>query len=319
MATIGELLNAGTARLRASGSESARLDTELLLGWAVGIDRVGVLAHPEAPVGADAAAAFEGALSRREKGEPVAYIRGFKEFHGLAFSVDARALIPRPETELMVDEAERDVAWRLTAAPRPAGTPNVRVLDVGTGSGAVAIALAARLRKRRMLPEVDVVAADVSPDALSLAKENAVAHAVADAVTFAEADLVPAGEATGAMDEASARAVAAPFDVILANLPYIPSGDVDRLPVAASFEPRLALDGGPDGLDVVRRLVGRLPDALSAEGSAYLEIGWDQGDAVKAIVAALPGTWNCEIEADLSGRPRLACIARGPAPRFGGR
>ena len=171
MSTIGELLTAGTARLRASGSESARLDAELLLGWAIGAERTAVIAHPDAPVGADAAANFEAGLVRREAGEPVAYVRGYKEFHGLAFAVDARALIPRPETELLVSEAEREVAHRLTSAPRPDGTPNLRVVDVGTGSGAIAIALASLLRKRRMLPEVSMRALDCSHDALELARE----------------------------------------------------------------------------------------------------------------------------------------------------
>lgn len=299
MSTVGELLNSGTARLRASGSESARLDAELLLGWAVGIDRTGVLAHPEAPVGAEAAARYDAAVVRREAGEPVAYIRGFKEFHGVAISVDRRALIPRPETELMVDEAERDVAWRLTSAPRPLGTPRLRVVDVGTGSGAAAIALALRLRQRRMLPEVTFLATDCSAEALDLARENAASHAVADAVSFLEADLLPPGEP--------------PFDVVLANLPYIPSADVDRLPVAASFEPRLALDGGPDGLAVLRRLIAALPEGLAPDGSAYLEIGWDQGTAVAALVTTLDGEWRCEIEKDLSGRPRLAEISRSVA------
>ena len=297
MATIGELLTSGTARLRASGSESARLDTELLLGWAIGSERTAVIAHPDAPVGADAAATFEAGLARREAGEPVAYIRGYKEFHGLAFSVDARALIPRPETELLVEEAERAVAWRLTSAPRPAGTPALRIVDVGTGSGAIAIALASLLRKRRMLTEVSILAVDCSPEALDLARENAVGHAVADVVEFRQADLLPAGES--------------PFDVILANLHYIPSGDIDGLPVAASFEPRLALDGGPDGLDIVRRLVASLPDALLPEGVALLEIGFDQGPGVEAAVAALAGEWRCDVLPDLAGHPRLARVERG--------
>jgi release factor glutamine methyltransferase len=296
MSTVGELLNSGTARLRQSGSESPRLDTELLLGWAVAIDRTGVIAHPEAPVGPGAADRFENALVRREAGEPVAYIRGFKEFHGVAISVDARALIPRPETELMVDEAERDIAWRLTSAPRPEGAPKIGVVDVGTGSGAAAIALALRLRTRRMLGEVAFMAVDCSPDALELARENAVSHAVADVIDFRQADLLPADGRT--------------WDVVIANLPYIPSDDVDRLPVAASFEPRLALDGGPDGLSLVGRLIDSLPAALGEDGSAYLEIGWDQGPAVEKLVVALGGTWHCTIKKDLSGRPRLAEIIR---------
>ena len=267
MATIGELLTDGTARLRASGSETPRLDVELLLGWAVGAERTAIVAHPEAPVGADAAAAFETALGRRVAGEPVAYIRGVKEFHGLAFAVDRRALIPRPETELLVSEAERDVAWRLTSAPRPAGTPSVRVVDVGTGSGAIAVALASLLRKRRMLPEVTILAVDASDDALDLARENAVAHAVADVITFRSGDLVPAAEP--------------PFDLILANLPYIPTRE--------------------------------LPAALLPDGTALLEIGYDQGPAVEAAVAALPAPWRCHIQADASGRPRLAHVERSSA------
>ena len=160
MPAVGELLNSGTARLRAAGSDSARLDAELLLGLAIGADRTTLIAHSDAPVGADAAAIYERGLVRREAGEPVAYIRGLKEFYGLAFSVDSRGLIPRPETELLVAEAEAEVAWRLVSAPRPAGTPKLRVVDVGTGSGAIAIALAATLRKRRMLPEVSILAVD---------------------------------------------------------------------------------------------------------------------------------------------------------------
>jgi release factor glutamine methyltransferase len=296
MATIGELLAAGSARLRAAGSESARLDAELLLGWAVGAERTSILAHPEAPVGADAAVAYEGGLVRRERGEPVAYVRGFKEFHGLAFSVDRRALIPRPETELLVTEAEAEVAHLLTSAPRPAGSPQLRIVDIGTGSGAIAVALATLLRRRRMLAEVSILATDCSPDALDLARENAVGHGVADSITFVEADLLPPD--------------AGSFDLVLSNPPYIPSPEIDLLPVAASFEPRLALDGGPDGLDVVRRILAALPEALVAGGVAFLEIGHDQGPRISAAVASLPGEWSCRVMPDLSGRQRLARVER---------
>jgi release factor glutamine methyltransferase len=302
MPAVGELLNSGTARLRAAGSDSARLDAELLLGLAIGADRTTLIAHSDAPVGADAAAAYERGLVRREAGEPVAYIRGLKEFYGLAFSVDSRGLIPRPETELLVAEAEAEVAWRLVSAPRPAGTPKLRVVDVGTGSGAIAIALAATLRKRRMLPEVSLLAVDSSADALHLARENAVAHGVADEIEVVEADLLPVGPAGAA------------FDLVLANLPYIPSAEVDRLPVAASFEPRAALDGGPDGLVVIRRLLVLLPDALTSTGTALVEIGFDQGPAIETAVAALPGRWSCRVQPDLTGRPRVARVERSTNP-----
>ncbi len=294
MATVQELLSIGVERLRASGSESPRLDAELLLGRSVGLDRSRIIAYPEAPVGESAAAAYEADLARRERGEPIAYIRGLKEFHGLAFATDARALIPRPETERVVDLAESEVVTRLLAAPRPAGTRPVRVADVGTGAGPIAIALAIVLRRRRMLDEVRILATEIDTDALRLARENAVAHVVADKIEFVVADLLPLdGEL---------------FDVVAANLPYIPSAEVDRLPVAASFEPRLALDGGPDGLDPIRTLLDRLPRILRPDGVALLEIGSDHGDAVCAAVAERVADWTCEVLPDLAGLPRVARI-----------
>lgn len=302
MATIEELLLAGVERLRASGSETPRLDAELLLARAIGTDRSGVLAYPEARVGDGQRATFEAELERRAAGEPVAYIRGFKEFYGLAFSSDARALIPRPETELIVELAEREVMDRLTLALRPVGAQPIRVADVGTGSGTIAVALAAALRKRKALGDVEIIATDVSPEALQLARENAVGHGVADRLRFVEADLLP-------------PVVSFPFDILLANLPYIPSGDIATLPIAASFEPRIALDGGIDGLAQIRRLVERLP-AVVAEGSTtLLEIGADQGDAVEALVAAQLSGWTCSIARDLSGLPRVARIERPAEPQ----
>jgi release factor glutamine methyltransferase len=298
VATVDALLHLGIERLRQAGSESARLDAELLLGHAIGADRTVVLAHPTAPVSDEAAAVFEADLARRSRGEPVAYIRGFKEFYGLAFSTDPRALIPRPETERLVELAEQEVVARLTAAPRAAGSAPIRVADVGTGCGTVAIALAVALRRRRMGDEIDVLATDASEAALELARENAVGHSVADRVRFVATDLLP-------------PVVGDPFDVVLANLPYIPSAVVPTLPIAASFEPVAALDGGPDGLDVIRRLLGRLPDVLADGGVALLEIGGDQADATaEAVDALLPG-WSVSVHADLSGAPRVARVGRG--------
>ena len=297
MPTVDALLVEGVARLRAAGSESARIDAELLLGHVLGVDRTGVIAHPEAPVGDGSAQRYREALERREAGEPVAYIRGVKEFRGLAFGVDSRALIPRPETERLVDLAELEIVRRLTAAPRPAGTPPLRVLDVGTGSGAVVVALAAALGKRRMLDEVAFTASDVSSDALELARENAVGHAVGDRIAFKLADLVPG-------------ATAIRWDVILANLPYVRTDALAGLPVATAFEPSIALDGGSDGLEVIRRLLDQLEAALAHGGVALLEIGGDQGPAIVATVAEhLPG-WSCSVEPDLGGLPRVARLGR---------
>jgi release factor glutamine methyltransferase len=296
VATVEELLREAIERLRAAGSETPRLDAELLLAHAIGSDRTVIAAYPEALVGDGAAERFATDLARRERGEPVAYIRGFKEFFGLAFSTDARALIPRPETERLVELAEAETVRRLAAAPRPVGTAPLRIVDVGTGAGTIAVALAVALRRRGAGAEVEILATDVSADALALATENAVGHSVADRIEFAEADLIPDG--------------IRPFDLVLANLPYVPAGDVPRLPVAASFEPVVALDGGPDGLSLVGRLVERLPEALVPGGIGLLEIGSDQEEAVLALIArALPG-WPASVERDLAGAPRVARITR---------
>ncbi len=295
--TTGALLREGADLLTAAGSETPRLDAELLLGNAVGVGRTVVLAHPEAPVGADAARRYRADLARRATGEPVAYLRGIKEFYGLAFEADARALIPRPETERLVELAQTEVMRRLGAVARPVGAPPLRIVDVGTGSGAIAVALAVALRKLRALEAVEILAVDISPDALGLARENAVGHAVADRIAFAETDLLPDG-------------VPVPFDLVLANLPYVRTDVIAGLPRATSFEPIIALDGGADGLAVIERLLDRLPDALAEDGLALLEIGADQGDAIIERVAARLPTWTCAVELDLAGLPRVARIAR---------
>jgi release factor glutamine methyltransferase len=296
--TTGALLREGTDRLTAAGSETPRLDAELLLGHAVGAGRTAVVAHPEAPVGADAARRYRADIERRAAGEPVAYLRGIKEFYGLAFEADARALIPRPETERVVELATDEVMRRLALSARPEGTRDLQIVDVGTGSGAIAVALAVMLRRLNALDSVELLAIDISPDALGLARENAVGHAVADRIAFAEADLLPAG--------------AAGVDLVLANLPYVRHDAMASLPVASSFEPPLALDGGVDGLEVIGRLLDLLPGALADDGVAMLEIGADQGEAIVALVAAKLPAWGCTVEPDLAGLPRVARIARRP-------
>ena len=295
MATVRELLDLGVARLRDAGSETARLDAELLLAHALDVDRTGVIANWSAPVGEGAAATFRQLLERRAAGEPVAYIRGVKEFRGLAFGVDGRALIPRPETERLVELAELEIVRRLVGAPRPAGSPPVRVVDVGTGAGAVVVSLGVLLRRRKMLDDVDLTAIDVSEDALQLAKENAVGHAIGDRITFEVADLLPA-DRSGA------------WDVVVANLPYVRTDAIPGLPIAASFEPVLALDGGQDGLQVIGRLLDQLPGAIARGGAALLEIGGDQEPGMRQLAAErLPG-WGIKIERDLGGLPRVAVL-----------
>ena len=226
----GALLLEGTERLRATGSESARLDAELLLADAIGVGRTVIVAHVGATVGPEAIARYRASIDRRAAGEPVAYIRGIKEFYGLAFSVDARALIPRPETERLVELADGEVGRRLGGL---AAGSRVRIVDVGTGSGAIIVALAVGLGRRKALDAVHLVATDSSGDALDLARENAVAHVVGESIEFVRSDLLADAAVT-------ARG---PFDLVLANLPYVRRDVVPTLPIAASFEPTVALDG----------------------------------------------------------------------------
>lgn len=297
--SVGELLREAAQRLTESGSETPRLDAEVLLGHVLRVDRATLLAEPEAPVGADQQRRLAELIERRVTGEPVSYIRGLKEFYGLAFSVDPRALIPRPETETLVDLALARIAMLLTSAPRDAGSP-LRVWDVGTGSGAIAVTLAIESRRSGYAHDVWLLASDVSTDALGLAVENAVAHGVADMIEFLTADLT-----LGADVEA--------VDLLLANLPYIPTDVVPTLPAAAGFEPVQALDGGADGLRVIRTLIGQLPSALGATGTCLLEIGSEQTDAVVTLAAGLGDDWSSAVHLDLGGRPRVVEITRGSA------
>jgi release factor glutamine methyltransferase len=293
----GTLLLEGTERLRAAGSESARLDAELLLADAIGVGRTVIVAHVGASVGPDAVARYRASLDRRANGEPVAYIRGIKEFYGLAFAVDARALIPRPETERLVELADAEVRRRLGAL---AAGSRVSVVDVGTGSGAIIVALAVGFGRRKSLDAVDLVATDLSDDALDLARENAVAHAVGESIQFARCDLL--ADAT--------IAAHGPFELLLANLPYVRHDVVPALPVAASFEPVIALDGGVDGLEVIERLLEQLPEHLADGGLALLEIGADQGELIVQRCGEVLAGWRCEVRTDLAGLPRVARIER---------
>jgi release factor glutamine methyltransferase len=297
--TVGGALADGTRRLSAAGSETARLDAEVLLGHVLGVERATLLAHPEARLGEAQAARYADCLERRGRGEPVAYIRGLKEFYGLAFAVDGRVLIPRPETEALVDLALDRIRHDLTSGAVPAGAPPFLVWDVGTGSGAIAIALAHELRRRGSGRAVSYLLSDVSPEALAVAVENAVSHGLADLMTFARGDLLAVHPDPGR-----------PVGLLVANLPYIPTGSLGALPVAAGYEPRLALDGGPDGLALVRRLLSGLASVVVPGGCALLEIGADQaGAAASAAGEALP-EWASSIHPDLGGAPRVLCLER---------
>lgn len=296
---VGDVLMAATTRLEVSGSETPRLDAELLLGHVLGVERTALIAHAEQVLSTAQLDRYDGLLARRVQGEPVAYIRGLKEFYGAVVAVDSRVLIPRPETETLVELALQRIRDDLTGAPHEADVEPYLVWDVGTGSGAMPIALGVELRRRRYGQAVRFYVTDVSEEALDVAKVNAVSHGLADLFTFVEADL------TDAVPGPSRR-----VDLLIANLPYIPSATVPELPVAASFEPLGALDGGPDGLDVIRRLLPSLPDCVVRGGVALLEIGGDQADLMRAVAEEALPEWRCTIHPDLGGSPRVAQLER---------
>jgi release factor glutamine methyltransferase len=241
------------ARFERHGVASARLDAELLATRAFSRTRVELYTHFDQPLGDPELAAYRGLVQRRMAGESVAYILGRKEFWSLDLEVDARVLVPRPDTETLVEQA---LEW-LKAMPDPGRA--LRVADIGTGSGALALAL----KKER--PGDEVFAVDVSPEALDVARGNA--SRLGLDVTILLGDLV------------SPLAGLGPFDLIASNPPYIPSQDIAGLAPEVSHEPRLALDGGEDGLLVVRRLTSEARRVLAPGGALAMEIGAGQAAA----------------------------------------
>ncbi len=271
---IGEALSASTDALRAAGVGEPRLDAELLLAEAIGWDRARLVADPEAEVPPPAARRFAEMVRRRLRREPVAYILGRRGFRDLELAVDPRVLIPRPETELLVELA-------LELAPR-------RVLDLGTGSGAIALAVAAEL------PGCEVVATDTSAGALAVARANAERLGLGKRVELVEAMLPPGlGE----------------FDLVLANLPYVSEAEWGGLePEVTEWEPREALLAGPDGLDVLRAAI---PAAAGVAPVLALEVGARQA-AAACELAMEAGFGAVETRPDLAGIPRLV-IGRAEA------
>jgi len=281
--------------LQAARSGLASLDdpsitASALLGHVLGLTRAQVLARPEALLTPEQATAFEALVARAALGEPLAYLTGEREFYGLAFEVDPRVLVPRPETELLVDRAR---------AARPA-----RVLDVGTGSGCIAIALAVSL------PQALITATDLSAGALEVAARNAQRHGVVQRVQFVLSDLLAFCSSNPSDIRLPTSDLSFPtsyFDLICANLPYIDPDALRTLPVSR-FEPRLALDGGPGGLVLIERLLRQAPAALAPGGFMLLEIGASQGSAALALARnTFPGA-SARIERDLAGLDRLLVI-----------
>lgn len=272
-ANAGDALQDARARLAAT-SRNPRRDAELLLAHALRCDQVALLTHPERLLSPAESATYESLLTRRLGSEPIQYITEEQEFFGLSFEVSPDVLIPRPETEHLVEAVLERVA------------ANARIVDVGTGSGAIAVALA------HALPRAQVTAVDLSPAALEVARRNARRHAVSDRVTFLQSDLLAAFEG-------------ADFDAIVSNPPYVAEAEVLE-PQVANYEPRSALYAGPTGMEIYERLIPQAETRLKPRGWLMLEIGFGQQPAVEALLKGSSAGWSTvSFIPDLQGIPRV--------------
>lgn len=259
-------------------TDTPGLDANVLLADITGKSKSHILAHPEENLSEAQSGVLTAALDELENGTPLPYVIGEREFYGLPYKLTQDVLIPRPETELLVEAA---LDW-LKDHPTQR-----RIVEVGIGSGCISIALAVNC------PRVEITAIDISPRALKVAEVNANIHQVNDKITFLENNLL--------------SDLGAPFDLILANLPYIPTQTLRRLPIFMK-EPTLALDGGPDGLDLIRRMLAQAPPLLNPGGLALLEI--EAGQGKKSIELARKAFQDAyiSIQRDLAGHHRMLMI-----------
>ena len=277
--TIAEALAATARRLETAGIDDAHLEAEVLLAHTLGIDRAHLLARLSDPLEDAAGGAFEALVARRLHHEPLAYVTGVREFFGLEFSCGPEALIPRQETELLVEVALAEISRR---------RPGVGVVDVGTGGGASAGAIAVNA------PGTPVTAVDASTGALALARRNAERHGVAQQIALCRGDLL---EGLGA------------FEVIVANLPYVSARDWDGLaPELRLWEPRDALVGGERGTEIVERLLDRAHGHLAMGGMLAAEIGDTQGAALQAYAHARFPEAEIHVRTDLAGHDRALVV-----------
>jgi release factor glutamine methyltransferase len=277
--TLIEVLTAAAGYLKNHGVESPRLNAEHLLAQVLGKKRLDLYLQFDRPLSDAERATFRELIRDRATGKPLQHLLGTAEFYGRTFLSDLRALVPRPETEQLVE--------LVVQTARNGGT-NMRILDIGTGSGVIAITLALEL------PLANIAATEVSPEALSLARENATRHSVS--IDFQEANLFPSG--------------AERFDLVVANLPYIESGELAGLQREVQYDPPLALDGGLDGLSCIRKLIESAAAHLATEGILALEIGHRQAAVVFEQLGKL-GYREIRIEKDYQGVERFA-FARSP-------
>jgi len=279
--TLKQVLYRARQILTGNSIEDAALEAEILLRHVLEIDRAQLYAEPDRELSRGQEADFWHLLQRRLGGEPSAYITGHREFYGLDFYIDRRVLIPRPETELLVAEAVRLV---------PAGNI-AAVADIGTGCGAIAISLA------RQFPGLKIYASDVSADALAVARINGEKHGVADRVQLLHGDML--------------APLPGPVDLITANLPYVTAPEIAASGLA-DFEPRLALDGGADGLDRIRHLCQQARDKLRPRGSLLLEIGQGQGETVTGLLRRHFPSASVAVIPDFQGIDRVIRLCLTP-------
>jgi len=284
--TLAEALRCATKHfvaLQVLETANPRLEAELLLQHALGFNRTQLYQHLRDEMPPDKEAAYHDLVWRRLCGEPMPYITGRVDFYDIELAVAPIAAIPRPETELLVDEA------LALAGERLQDTPSLTIVDVGTGCGTIALALATRL------PSAQIIATDISPAALALAQGNAERLGLTPPVRFLCADLLEPLEQ--------------PVDIVIANLPYVRSAEWQRLPVEIRcYEPREALDGGPDGLRIIERLLRGAPSLVRPAAALLLEIGFDQGPAVVALASDVFPKASIEVKKDLASLDRLLII-----------
>jgi release factor glutamine methyltransferase len=261
-----------------NGVASARLEAEILLAHTLKISRASLLARLGDAISPEDAAQFAGMVARRAQREPIAYIVGHQEFYGIEFYVDRRVLIPRPETEHLVELALK--ALRQVPHPEPV------IADVGTGSGAIALALARNTHRTR------IIATDISPNALAVAQLNAERLGLAERIEFRTADLL--------------EGIPAPIDILVANLPYIPLEREQALPrEIRQYEPRVATIAGLDGLSVIRRLLKQVEAHVARSSFIFLEISEEQGEAASGVVNSILPRAQVRVHSDLEGLDRV--------------
>ena len=301
-ADVRSALKEGLARLRAAEVPSSTLAAELLVMHVLGRDRAWIYAHPEYSLTPSEIESYFALVERRAAGKPTQYLTGRQEFWGLDFEVTPAVLIPRPETEHLVEVAlERMGEERGIKINMRTGTPNpiLRIADVGTGSGCIAVALA------RELPHANLFATDVSVEALTVAQRNATRHGVADRIEFIRTDLL------GALLDRQRANETELFDLVVSNPPYVAKNEADRLPrEVRDHEPTEALFGGPTGIEMYERLIGQAAELLAARGILVLELGYNCADGVRAILSCQRVWANVSATNDLAGIPRVIAAER---------